>query len=92
MKKIHRIAAILLSSVLLLAVGCAKPIDLPEKPTADMAAEPAEATESVLDDEAVIRIDPNFPKEPSLSAGSTTFSPNLRFTSRLLTPSHGIMT
>lgn len=56
MKKIHRIAAILLSSVLLLAAGCAKPIDLPEKPTADMAAEPAEATESVLDDASLVSL------------------------------------
>ena len=56
MKKIHRIAAILLSSVLLLAAGCAKPIDLPEKPTADMAAEPEEATESVLDDASLVSL------------------------------------
>ena len=51
MKKIHQLAAILLSGILLLTAGCSKPIDLPEKPTV-----PPEATEAISEDTSLFSL------------------------------------
>ena len=56
MKKIHRIAAILLSLSFLFTAGCSKPIERPEKPTVDVATVPAETTEAILDDASLFSL------------------------------------
>lgn len=61
MKKRYRLAIALLSCILLLTAGCAKPIQLPEIPTAMPTTAPAETTaatssEPILDDASLVSL------------------------------------
>ena len=67
MKTTHRMAAILLC-VLLLTAGCGKPVEPPEKPVADPATVPAEATDPVLDDASLVSLRQAMIETPQLFA------------------------
>lgn len=67
MKTTHRIVVILLC-VLLLTAGCGKPVEPPEKPVADPATVPAEATDPVLDDASLVSLRQAMIETPQLFA------------------------
>ena len=56
MEKIHRLVAGLLSVILLFTAGCSKPIELPEKPPADVATVPTETTKSTFEDTSLVSL------------------------------------
>ena len=68
MKKMHRIAAILLSVILLFTAGCSKPTEPPEKPTVDVTTVPGETTDPILQDTSLDSLRQAMAETPQLFA------------------------
>ena len=65
MKKIHKIAVVLLSVILLFTAGCSKPADNPDMPPENVTTEPTVATEATERTEATEQTEPA-PNDASL--------------------------
>ena len=65
MKQIQKIAAVLLSAILLFTAGCSKPADNPDMPPENVTTEPTVATEATERTETTEQTEPT-PNDASL--------------------------
>ena len=68
MKMIHRMTAILLCGILLLAAGCGKSVELPEKPATGLPKAPGETTNPRLEDASLVSLRQAMIETPQLFA------------------------
>lgn len=68
MKMIHRMTAILLCGILLLAAGCGKSVELPEKPVTGLPKAPGETTNPRLEDASLVSLRQAMIETPQLFA------------------------